>query len=155
MANERERNYGSQSSGYSPRNEVSRKEYKMKMETEWVSGRKQIDNATIAWANHFGEYLAGPKEDQAALTTSQIRKFFGEVKRIQANFEKYADDVPMLSAKLAYAVGRHKKPERIKVFYEEFDAAIKAVDGNEDNFNRFVKLLESTVAFHKFHGGRD
>jgi len=155
MANERERNFGGKGGGFRPRNDEPQKIYNKRIDAEWVTGIKKIDNSTIEWANHFGQYLAGPKEDQAALTTSQIRKFFGEVKRIQANFEKYADDVPMLSAKLAYSVGRHKKPERIKVFYTEFDIAIKAVDGKEKNYDRFVKLLESTVAFHKFHGGRD
>ena len=155
MANERERNFGYQGSGYRQQNGAPRKVYNKNIDSEWVTGIKKIDNTTIEWAKHFGEYLAGPKEDQAAVTTSQIRKFFGEVKRIQANFEKYADDVPMLSAKLAYAVGRHKKPERIKIFYNEFDTAIKAINGKFENYERFVKLLESTVAFHKFHGGRD
>jgi CRISPR-associated protein Csm2 len=124
------------------------------LNVKWVTGDDPINTQTINWAHDLGQYLAsGGKTD--AMTTSQIRKFFGEVKRIQADFQKHKDDAPMLSAKLAYAVGRQKGKERIKKFYIEFDKAIKAIDGNEENYNRFVKLLESTVAFHKFHGGND
>ena len=122
----------------------------------WVTGDDPINNQTINWAHDFGKYLApSDRFDKSAMTTSQIRKFFGEVKRIQADFSKHKDDAPMLSAKLAYAVGRQKGAVKIRSFYNEFDKAIKAIDGKEENYNRFVKLLESTVAFHKFHGGND
>ncbi|GAB1397895.1 type III-A CRISPR-associated protein Csm2 [Saprospiraceae bacterium] len=123
--------------------------------TRWVTGEDLIDNDTVAWANEFGEYLAQNEPKNPQMTTSQIRKFFGEVKRIQADFEKYRDDVPLLSAKLAYAAGRNKDVPRIKEFYKEFDIAIKAINNSKENYHRFVKLLESTVAFHKLHGGKD
>lgn len=156
MANERERNFGYQGSGFRQQNEGPRKIYNKNIDSEWVTGIKKIDNSTIEWASHFGEYLApSNSKDKDAMTTSQIRKFFGEVKRIQADFDKFKDDVPILSAKLAYAVGRQKGVTRLKKFYEEFDKAIKVIDGKKENYDRFVKLLESTVAFHKFHGGND
>jgi CRISPR-associated protein Csm2 len=156
MANERDRNFSNQGGGYRDHYDQPQKVYSKKIDVDWINGNKPIDNSTIDWANHFGEYLAPTNnKDKDAMTTSQIRKFFGEVKRIQADFIRYKDDVPLLSAKLAYAVGRQKGLTRLKKFYEEFDKAIKAIDGNEENYDRFVKLLESTVAFHKFHGGND
>lgn len=141
--------------GNSDFKDKKKKEYNMIVDVGWITG-KEFDNDTIKWADHFGNYLSPEyKDDKEALTTSQIRKFFGEVKRIQADFEKYKNDVPLLSAKLAYSVGRQKSNNRLKKFYEEFDKCIKVIDGKKTNYDRFVKLLESTVAFHKYHGGKD
>lgn len=126
------------------------------METRWITGDTPIDDKTVDWANKLGQSLSDVSDYRnPPMTTSQIRKFFGEVKRIQADFTKYKDDVPLLAAKLAYAVGRQKGKGKIKIFYDEFISGIKAIDGKPENFTRFVKLLESTVAFHKFHGGKD
>ena len=126
------------------------------MDTRWITGDVPIDDKTVDWANKLGQSLSDISDYRnPPMTTSQIRKFFGEVKRIQADFTKYKDDVPLLAAKLAYAVGRQKGKGKIKVFYDEFISGIKAIDGKPENFTRFVKLLESTVAFHKFHGGKD
>jgi CRISPR type III-A-associated protein Csm2 len=42
---------------------------------------------------------------------------------------------------------------KIKEFYEEIDKALRNLDtDNEQKFNNFVALVESIVAFHKFHG---
>lgn len=125
------------------------------MNTQWITGSSPIDNATVQWANDLGKWLSDTADrNNPAMTTSQIRKFFGEVKRIQADFENNKDDVALLVAKLAYAVGR-KPTQKMKEFYQEFSAGIQAINGNKENYDRFVKLLESTVAFHKFYGGKD
>ena len=125
------------------------------MITKWVTGESPIDNSTVQWASDLGSKLSDTSDRfNPAMTTSQIRKFFGEVKRIQADFGPNKDDVPLLVAKLAYAVGR-KPTQKMKEFYKEFSTGIQAINGNKDNYDRFVKLLESTVAFHKFYGGKD
>lgn len=125
------------------------------MNTEWITGNSPFDNSTVQWASNLGRKLSDTTDKRnPAMTTSQIRKFFGEVKRIQADFENNKDDVPLLIAKLAYAVGR-KPTEKMKEFYNEFSEGIKEINGRKDNYDRFVKLLESTVAFHKFYGGKD
>ena len=125
------------------------------MNTQWITGNSPIDNTTVQWANDLGRRLSdNADKNNPAMTTSQIRKFFGEVKRIQADFEANKDDVPLLVAKLAYAVGR-KPTQKMKDFYSEFSAGIQAINGSKENYDRFVKLLESTVAFHKFYGGKD
>ena len=125
------------------------------MIAKWVTGDEKFSDKTIEWANDFGKKLSDNSDRQnPAMTTSQIRKFFGEVKRIQADFENSKDDVPLLAAKLAYAVGR-KRSQKMKDFFDVFYPAIKVINGNRSNYDRFVKLIESTVAFHKFHGGKD
>lgn len=126
------------------------------MNVKWITEKGLIDNSTVQWASDLGKKLSDNTDIRRnpPMTTSQIRKFFGEVKRIQADFETNKADVPLLAAKLAYAVGR-KPTQNMKAFYDEFLPAIQAINGDEENFERFVKLLESTVAFHKYHGGKD
>lgn len=125
----------------------------------WVKGDIIIDNEVVQKIKDFGKYLAPVNNrDKDAISTSQIRKFFGDLKRIQASFEKYQDEIPFLSAKLAYSTGRaikQKRSSKMRAFYEEINKGIIAVNGDKENFNRFVKLVEATVAFHKFHGGQD
>ncbi len=125
----------------------------------WVDGTIPIDDAAVSTIKNFGKYLAPvDRRDKEAISTSQIRKFFGDLKRIHSSFEKYKDEVPFLSAKLAYATGRALKQcrtSKMKAFYEQLNNGITAVDGDEKKFDRLVKLVEATVAFHKFHGGND
>ena len=125
----------------------------------WVEGTVPIDDEVVNKIKDFGKYLAPiDKWDKDAISTSQIRKFFGDLKRIHSSFEKYKDEVPFLNAKLAYAAGRafkKRKTTKMKPFYEHLEKGITSVKGNKENFNRFVKLVEATVAFHKFHGGQD
>jgi CRISPR type III-A-associated protein Csm2 len=112
---------------------------------EWVTESGKIDHQVVLWAERTGKALA-----EGRLTASTIRRFFGEMRRIQSNFTKYQEDIPFLKAKLAYDVGR-KKERGVKDFYEILSPGIEAAQGNEDNFNRFVKIAESVVAFHKLH----
>ena len=135
-----------------------------KIDKAWI--QEHLTDETVEWAKSFGEFLQ--KDDFKAhgsgpLTTSQIRKFFGELKRIQADPVKYKNDIPLLKAKLAYAVGRdatsfkgivvHKT--KIKEFYEELEKGIGFIrlDHKEDIVN-FVKIVEAVVAYHKFYGGK-
>lgn len=94
---------------------------------EWISDK--IDQTTVDFAKEFGQYLA--KDDTEIkldkerrhvlivgdkLTTSQLRKFFGEVKRQQIIGYNESSFV-MLCPKLAYAVGRAKKSMKNGVKY--------------------------------------
>jgi CRISPR-associated protein Csm2 len=134
---------------------------KDKLKKEWIQDK--ITDEAVEWAKSFGEYLT--KEDSLnPLTTSQIRRFFGELKRIQADPEKYKEEIPMLKAKLAYAVGRDtttfrgqiQNKTKIKEFYEELEKGINYIrtENLKGDVIRFVKLVESIVAFHKFFGGK-
>ena len=138
----------------------------VKLSKEWI--QDQITSEAVEWSKSFGEFLQrddSRNRSTRPLTTSQIRKFFGELKRIQADPDKYQEEVPMLKAKLAYAVGRDASSYRgqvqyktkIKEFYEELEKGIDFIRLN-DNYKgdlvRFVKLVESIVAYHKFFGGK-
>lgn len=135
-----------------------------RMNQEWI--QNGITDDAVEWSKSFGQFL---QEDDSRnrgtkpLTTSQIRKFFGELKRIQADPLKYKEEIPMLKAKLAYAVGRDASAFRgqvqyktkIKEFYEELEIGINSIRKDEkSDLIRFVKLVESIVAYHKFFGGK-
>ncbi len=136
------------------------------LKEEWV--RSEITDEAVEWTKSFGYFLQ-QKDKSNPLTTSQIRKFFGELKRIQADPEKYQEEIPMLKAKLAYAVGRDASTRfnrdsrqteliystKIKEFYEELEKGINWIRrGEKGDLIRFVKLVESVVAFHKYYGGK-
>lgn len=119
---------------------------------------EKITNATVEFARKFGSYLAN-KDDNAGdpLTTSQLRKFFGEVKRQQMNGYEESEFV-MLKPKLAYAVGRAKansrKGQHLKivdfndVIADAIDKVIKSP--NKDvAFDNFISAFEAIVAYHK------
>lgn len=118
----------------------------------------KITSATVEFAEEFGKYLGrdeksiNPKTNRETvslgkLTTSQLRKFFGEVKRQQMNGYNETDFI-LLKPKLAYAVGRDTKKTKIVDFYNVISNAIDLV-GSEDDFERFIKVFESIVAYHK------
>lgn len=116
-----------------------------KMKKEWVTGDAPINDEVVQWAERTGRVLA-----EAKLTSSNIRRFFGEMRRIQADFDRHKEDVPLLKAKLAYDVGR-KKERGIKDFYDVLSPGITSIGGNEEHFTRFVKITEAIVAFHKLY----
>ena len=111
--------------------------------------KKEVTEATVAFAEKFGEHLA--KDDSfnkglKPLTSSQLRRFYGEVKRQQINGYNQSDFV-LLKPKLAYAVGRDKG-SKIVDLYDVMSKAMSHVE-SKDDFNRFVKVFEAIVAFHK------
>jgi len=116
-----------------------------------------ITDKTVKFAEEFGSHLgtdttvAGnngrPRVDTAKLTTNQLRKFFGEVKRQQMNGYNETDFV-LLKPKLAYAVGRTKGKSKITDFYEVMSSAIDQVK-SEAHFKNFIKIFEAIVAYHK------
>ncbi len=88
------------------------------------------------------------------ITTSQIRNFLDEVNKIEAENRKNRDSfdrsrIVFLDIQLAYAAGRE---EKLKSFANLFSTAVKQVRSKED-FDRFVKLTQAVVAYHRFHGG--
>jgi len=130
--------------------------------TKWI--HDGIDKITVDKANDWGNILVDPynkhRVDQDALTTSQIRSVFGELRRIQLNgYRKEKTSFLLLKPKLAYAVKRHKK-KGIELFYELFSYAYDAVDTKDDSkgevhFENLMKFMEAILAYHKFHGGKE
>ena len=125
----------------------------------WVT--EGIDHDMVEKTRKLAEDLAKPEEvpnrkGKKAMTTGQLRKFFGEIKRIQAaGFSaETVDSVIMLKPKLAYAVGRDDNETKIKIFYDVMTQALDAIDyknteQGKKHFNNFIKIFESIVAYHK------
>lgn len=133
----------------------------VKIKKEWIQ-EGTIDE-TVEWAKSFGKYLQSNENGTGPLTTSQIRKFFGELKRIQGDPGKNQEEIPLLKAKLAYSVGRDMyernrqmvNKTKIKEFYEELEKGINFIRPMETkDLNRFINIVESIVAFHKYFGGK-
>lgn len=122
---------------------------------------QKVTNETVEFAKRFGAYLGkddkknitdrnGKSKDikESKLTTSQLRKFFGEVKRQQMSGYDETDFV-LLKPKLAYAVGRAKDENaKINDFYFVISNAIDNVR-SEAHFKNFIKVFEAIVAYHK------
>lgn len=136
----------------------------------WIRSGTGLTWEPIKWAQEFGQFLA--KHDREArqkeLSTSQIRRFFGLIKRLQAKGydTNSRTDLLMLLPQLAYAVGRDKKRvkggfkdgSKIHYFYNEMGRAIDAIASDDIKneqiyFKNFVNLVEAIVAYHRFAGG--
>ena len=111
-----------------------------------------ITDKTVQFAKAFGTHLGNDEKDgkrtiTAKLTTNQLRKFFGEVKRQQMKGYSPSDFV-LLKPKLAYAVGRTRGQSKITDFYNVMCLAIDSVT-DKNSFRNFIKLFEAIVAYHK------
>ncbi len=95
----------------------------------------------------------GKRLEKRPMTTSQIRRFFGAIKRIQADFDNLKGEIILLEPKLAYAVGRDTSNTKIREFYTEVSILIKDINENEEKFRNFVNVIEAIVAYHKAQGG--
>lgn len=128
-----------------------------KMKKDWI--QNGISKEAVDWANSFGEFLTRRDGVMGALSTSQLRKFFGELRRIDSDFLHKKNDIIMLKPMLAYAVGRDGNKTKIKEFGDEISKGIDAIRLGEEihaknDFKNFLKLFEAIVAYHKFHGGK-
>lgn len=120
--------------------------------------QNKVTDVTVQFAKRFGDYLAVDDYDAEPLTTSQLRKFFGEVKRQQMMKEFNETEFTMLKPKLAYAVGRVKqngrknKAQKIEDFFTVITDAIDKVLNSPDRakaFKNFITAFEAIVAYHK------
>ena len=119
--------------------------------------QNKVTDVTVQFAEKFGKYLAVDDFDAEPLTTSQLRKFFGEVKR-QQMMGYNETEFTMLKPKLAYAVGRAKqngrknKAQKIEDFFNVITDAIDKVLSSPDRakaFKNVITAFEAIVAYHK------
>lgn len=87
------------------------------------------------------------------LKTAQIRRLFGEVKRMQMDFERGSfsrDRVVLLKPKLAYAVSRKREIEPLK---RALETCINKISTDREqglkDFETFVNFFEAVLAYHK------
>ena len=119
--------------------------------------QNKVTDVTVQFAEKFGKYLAVDDFDAEPLTTSRLRKFFGEVKR-QQMMGYNETEFTMLKPKLAYAVGRAKqngrknKAQKIEDFFNVITDAIDKALQSPDRakaFKNFITAFEAIVAYHK------
>lgn len=95
------------------------------------------------------------KEIREDITTTQLRKVYGEIKRLQREvFDERK--LYMLEPRLAYAFARGEQRADIYAIFEKCYPKIK----DEKDLNRFAYILEALVAYHKYEkelrkGGSD
>lgn len=99
----------------------------------------------------WGHYLAEESDGLKSLSSSQLRRFFGALKKIQADFDKLKGEIVLLDPKLAYAVGRDtgKTKTKIKKFYDLIKPLIGKIQADKKRFKHFVNVFETLVAYHK------
>ena len=135
----------------------------MNFQERWIKEPQGIDEDAIQFTEDFGKRLSDIQDDgrpsRMAMTTTQIRNFFGEVKRIQASggYESNRSDFLLIRPKLAYAEARvlsKQGTSRVTDFRKVIEEAHKCVKSNAQ-FQNFVDFLEAILAYHKASGGRD
>lgn len=148
----------------------------LKPKPEWIQDKEGLKKDAVEFAEKLGKELVDvANRGRHAMTTSQVRNFFGEVRRIQMKRQSQgenksksikAGDFYMLRPKLAYAVARvSDSRNKITVFKDVVNDLLDAVrlpevgkdNQNEeefDDFDNFVAFLEATVAYHKVYGGK-
>ncbi|MCS7028720.1 MAG: type III-A CRISPR-associated protein Csm2 [Bacteroidia bacterium] len=125
-------------------------EFKPEQWEEWITRKEGLPREAI----EFCEVFAYDLIQGSPLTTSQIRNFFGEVRRIQLKgFEQNKMDFYMLKPKLAYNKSRQGNENKIHLFYEVVSQLIDKVN-DEVSYNNFATFIEAVIAYHKAHGGK-
>jgi len=123
---------------------------------EWL--RDGLGKEAIQYAENFGQNLTAPNgEKKQALSTSQIRNVYGEVKRMQMKgFSE--NDLLLLKPRLAYSAKRAKNraaTELKDVLSAGIDAVVEAetVEEKQKRFENFANFFEAILAYHKAYGG--
>lgn len=118
----------------------------------------QLDEKEIAKEGGYAEQVA--KVVKKDLKTTQLRKFFSEIKANERELKEKGwngikADFYLMRPNLAYAKARNLVPDK---FFKLMDICMKQVDKGDDeqkkeNYKRFVQFLEAIVAYHKYYGG--
>ena len=119
-----------------------------------IIAREDLTDRLVDFSEAFGRFLAHPRE---GITTSQIRNIFGEVKKIEMEWDRGPETswvrLQLLRPKLAYTAKKADRPGSYAL-REMLSEAIQNVQGKKENFRRFVNFFEAILAYHKAAGGR-
>ncbi len=141
--------------------------FKSSFDVAWI--QTEIVPSCIEFMESFGVHLCDKKDKNDkfpgfnAVTTSQMRNIYSEVKRIEVKAtteEKFKDEfsnVLLLRPKIAYNTARvlaNRRESKITDLREVLEKALLAVR-NKDDFKRFSQFFEGVIAYHKVYGGKD
>lgn len=125
----------------------------IELDSAWLKEANGLPKEAVDFAEKLGEILAKGRPNQNQMTTSQVRNFFGEMRRIQMKgFEKNKGAFHMLKPKLAYAVARAGKNSIIPIFQQVTNHLMDGVN-DQTTYNNFISFMEAVVAYHKSNGG--
>ena len=138
---------------------------KRECKKEWITDK--IDNDCINYVEKLGEFLCDLNNEKSknAVTTSQLRNIFGEIKRIETkasnNEKKWQKECKqlflLLRPKIAYSAARvisKNNYSRMRGLKEVLDSAHSNVQ-DLNQFKNFSNFFEGILAFHKSYGGKD
>jgi CRISPR-associated protein Csm2 len=145
------------------------KQGKATLNPRWVLSDEGLPLEAVQFAEDFGRHLSAPFWNKGrkrlmagrdAMTTTQLRNFFSEIRRIQANEKNLGSswtDIYLLKPKLAYASARvESQYNRIHDFARILGAMLDEVSQGKQPqyFVNFAKFVQAVVAYHKFYGGK-
>lgn len=114
---------------------------------EWIT--EGADAQLVKYAEQAGIDLKNGN-----LTNSQIRRIYGEVKRIQmGSWEKNKSSFYLLKPKVAYAYGRDNRNMGMKIFKDIFDETSQYVT-DDKTYDNFCNFMEAILAYHRANGGK-
>lgn len=151
-------NYG-KNYGQDRRRQFEQKSYRIPLDMKFLSSGYYVDSEKKKLredivgieAEKLGKKLA--ELEKPELTSTQLRKFFNEVRsleeRVEENFDEQKALVLMIKSKVAYSV--KKKTSRMPEEFKDFiDACIDKIADKKD-FDGFVKLFESVVGYFTYY----
>ena len=102
----------------------------------------------------------GKELKDAGIKTNQIRNLYSAIQHIRERTNRPQPDTDdinrrliFLKPKLAYASGRQNKLKPLRAFLvQAINSVVKSKNPAKARENFFI-LMESIVAYHKFHGG--
>lgn len=128
-----------------------------------------IDREAVDFCEKFGyclsqfieKYDKKGKPVVKSLTSSQIRKVYGEVKRIEMrigddiqNYHKHRSEYLLLKPKMAYSAKRDKTFPA-ECLNQIIQCCVNVVDNsmdkseNHNSFENFCKFFEAIIAYHR------
>jgi CRISPR-associated protein Csm2 len=138
-----------------------------KFKKEWIEA--EINDDCIQFMEDFGLFLCDKKNAEErfpgfkAVTTSQMRNIFSEVKRIEVKvineeqYEKNRSHILLLRPKIAYNTARvlaSKRDSKMIDLREVLEKGLLAIKDYQQ-FKRFSQFFEGIIAYHKVYGGKD
>lgn len=149
MGNNHFRNYGNGGQQSQNDRNISTPDYSAIIndyKSSWITNG--TDDELIDFAQKVGKSLVEGK-----MTSSQLRGFYGEIKRIQsAGFEKEKPSFFLLRPKIAYALARstknNTKNKGLSLLNDLFHRCYKDVK-DKRTYDYFCNFFEAIVAYHK------
>lgn len=132
---------------------------------ENINNSKPLDKQDIK--DILKEVEEKAKKLSKTIKTNQIRNFYSKIIQIKMKYQKTRkwEDIEtmvyLLNPSLAYAAGRQKKSDiyndyvNFKNFIEIKIDQLMSSENKNLGLENFFMILESFVAYHKFHGGED